>query len=102
MYKIKRITKEPGTALRVQISQPASGEAGLAAGGTFFFSPAGEDGDTQQLDEQQARAIMEDHGLAVHFACDPALPGPVTDTVVAPAEVVDASKKKKKTDADPA
>lgn len=107
-YKVQRITKEPATALRVQISIPSDGDAGLAHGGTFWFAPAGDaEGEDAAagLSEQQARAIMDDPGLAVHFACTPALPGPAVVEQAAtehPAEPVadqdgggGASKKKK-------
>lgn len=76
MYTIKRVSKMPGSAMRIQIAQPDdySTDAGLAAGGTFWFEPAGTDGDSAQLNEYQARVIMGDAGLAPHFTCTPALP----------------------------
>lgn len=107
-YKVQRITKEPATALRVQISLPSDGDAGLAHGGTFWFEPAGSADDAADgLSEQQARAIMDDPGLAVHFTCTPKLPGaaPADEDLVteAPPETMPAdhdggggaSKKKK-------
>lgn len=106
MFKLQRITTVPGTALRVQISLPSDGEAGLAHGGTFWFQPAGDprgDDTVDGLTEHQARAIMDDPGLAVHFTCSPALPKlgpPVDEPPVEPAPAargggVRASKKKK-------
>lgn len=85
MYKLQRITKEPGTALRIQISLPSGdGDAGLAHGGTFWFQPAGDpNGDdcAASLSEAQARAIMDDPGLAPHFTCTPALQAPAAPAV---------------------
>lgn len=112
MFKVQRISNEPATALRVQISLPVEGEAGLAHGGTFWFQPADDpSGDTwATLNEQQARAIMDDPGLAVHFTCTPPLPTPAVEAQApavdqpaddAPADDVarddggGASKKKK-------
>lgn len=107
MYKLQRITKEPATALRIQISLPQDGDAGLAHGGTFWFQPAGDpNGDDAAggLNEAQARAIMDDASLAPHFTCTPALPTPNAAPAVEsdePADTVarggggDASKKKK-------
>jgi hypothetical protein len=108
MYKLQRITKEPGTALRIQISIPSDGDAGLAHGGTFWFQPAGDpsgDDAVGGLNEQQARAIMDDASLAPHFTCTPDLPkasvvvddvkdGKTRDDVTQPDGGA-ASKKKK-------
>ena len=105
-YKVQRISTEPATALRIQISIPTDGDAGLAHGGTFWFQPAGDpngDDSAAGLNEAQARAIMDDPGLAVHFTCTPDLakPAPAASD---PAPAVDdvarddgggASKKKK-------
>lgn len=105
-YKVQRISTEPATALRIQISLPTDGDAGLAHGGTFWFQPAGDpngDDSAAGLSEAQARAIMDDPGLAVHFVCTPDLakqapaaiePAPVTDDV-ARDDGGGASKKKK-------
>ncbi len=111
MYKLQRITTEPATALRIQISLPQDGDAGLAHGGTFWFQPAGDpngDDTAAGLNEQQARAIMDDPSLAVHFTCTPALPkagaaqdepepapAPAADDLVARDGGGGASKKKK-------
>lgn len=112
MYRLQRITKEPATALRIQISLPSDGDAGLAHGGTFWFQPAGDpNGDDAAggLNEQQARAIMDDASLAPHFTCTPPLPGaavdspltePATDPPADPDDMArggggGASKKKK-------
>lgn len=105
MYKLQRITNTPGTALRIQISIPEGGDAGLANGGTFWFQPADDpSGDTwATLNEQQARAIMDDASLAQHFTCTPDLPKPAapadepvaTDDDVARDTGAGASKKKK-------
>lgn len=78
MFKVKRVSTVPASPLRVLVSaqQDDPKDAGLAAGGSFYFYPAGsEDGESEfSMDEATARAIMEDRGLVVHFECTPALP----------------------------
>jgi len=64
---LKRLTTVPASPLRIQVSIPDGGDAGLAAGGTWFFSPAGEEGDTHDLPQDVAERILEDPGLAAHF-----------------------------------
>lgn len=102
MYLVKRITTEPRTAFRVQVAQQDGDDAGLAIGGTFYFEPAGQDGDQAQMSEHAARAIMDDPGLAVHFTCQPALPSrapaaePAADTSAAePAQDGAVATKKR-------
>lgn len=75
-YVLKRTSTVPASALRVLIDDPpADGkEAGLAAGGSFHFEPAGQEGDTAQVSEYGARSVMGDPGLAKHFTCIPELP----------------------------
>jgi hypothetical protein len=81
MYTITRTSTAPKTPLRIQISQPDGDTAGLAAAGTFYFAPAGSDGDTVvNMTEHQARAIMGDVTLAEHFHCDPPLPAAAVAT----------------------
>lgn len=77
MFTLKRITTAPGTALHIMVDQPEadSPDAGLTVGGSFWFEPAGQDGDTCGMSEHAARVIMLDPGLAVHFTCTPPLPG---------------------------
>ncbi len=78
MFTVKRISTVPASPLRVLVSAPTGDtqDAGLAAGGSFYFYPAGsEDGESSfGMDEGTARGIMDDPGLAVHFECTPALP----------------------------
>jgi len=78
MYQLKRISKVPNSPMRIQIRKSDGVDAGLTAGGSWFFMPAGEDGDTHDVGEHAARVVMGDASLAVHFECTPALdPVPV-------------------------
>lgn len=75
MYQLKRISKTPATAMRIAVDQAqGDGDAGFQQGGVFYFEPAGQDGDTHQVSEAAARAVMGDAGLAGQFTCLPALP----------------------------
>lgn len=71
MYQIRRTTTAPGSDLRITVDGPD----GMLSGTTLYFPPAGQDGDTQIVEEAVARVLMGDPGLAVHFECDPALDG---------------------------
>ena len=75
MYTIKRVSTIPATAMRISVdAPPPDGEdGGFQQGGVFNFAPAGEDGDTHQVGEHAARAIMLDPTLADHFECTPKL-----------------------------
>jgi hypothetical protein len=75
MYLLKRVTKTPNGPLRVLVSQPDGTDAGLVAGGSFLFAPAGQPGDQANVTDRTARVIMTDPGLAVHFSCTPPYPG---------------------------
>lgn len=76
MYLLKRITKVPDSPLKILVDQPqGDGDAGLGLGGSFYFMPAGQEGDTYQVMEGTARTIMGDPSLAVHFECTPPVPG---------------------------
>lgn len=77
MYRLKRTSKTPGSAIKIAVDQPDGQDAGFGQGGTFYFMPAGEDGDTHEVSELAARAIMEDPDMAQHFSCTPALPAKV-------------------------
>lgn len=89
MFLLQRISKTPNSPLKVAVDQKAADDpdAGLGVGGIYYFSPAGEDGDTHQVSEHAARAIMGDPGLQVHFTCTPALdrPEPAAADLVEPA-----------------
>lgn len=78
MFTLTRLSTTPASPLRVVISQPEGGDAGLTVGGTFYFQPAGDDhgDDRAGMSEYAARAIMGDPALAPHFRCDPSLPAP--------------------------
>lgn len=80
MAILKRLTKVPNSPLRIQSSIPDGGDAGLAAGGTYFFMPAGEEGSAIDVPDHVAETILADPGLAAHF--------------VAPAAAADPSKTK--------
>lgn len=73
MYTLKRITDVPNSPLRILVDAPAadSPDAGFTVGGTFYFEPAGQEGDTATVGEHAARAIMGDAGLSPHFECTP-------------------------------
>lgn len=76
MYQLKRVSTSPATPFRIAIAQAQEdGDAGLTAGGSFEFYPAGSDEGPQahQVSEHAARAIMEDPGIAQHFECTPPL-----------------------------
>lgn len=86
MYQLKRISTAPGSPIKIMVDQPSGPDAGFGQGGTFYFQPAGEDGDTHEVSELAARAIMDDPDTAVHFTCTPALPAAIpADQVAAPA-----------------
>lgn len=75
MYQVKRISKTPATAFRIAVdSSQGDGDAGFQQGGVFYFEPAGTEGDTHQVGEAAAKAIMHDPGLAEHFTCFPEYP----------------------------
>lgn len=74
-YLIKRTSTVPSSPLRVVVAQGDGDEAGLNLGGSFMFEPAGQDGDQAQVSDHAAKVIMGDPGLAVHFECQPPLPG---------------------------
>lgn len=75
MYLIRRVSKTPASPMVCQLDAPQDGDAGLQQGGVYYFMPAGEEGDRHQVpSEFAARAIMDDPGLAPHFACTPPLP----------------------------
>lgn len=88
MYSLKRISKHPATALRVAVDnqEPGSQDAGFLGGGTFYFMPAGQEGDTAQVNAHAARVIMGDAGMREHFECTPPLDGPAEPTETAQAE----------------
>lgn len=89
MPQLRRITTTPNSPLRILIDQPEPGspDAGMAVGGTFFFAPAGQDGDTAQVSDYAARVVMSDPGLAPHFKCSPPF-GAQTPPVEPPADEV--------------
>lgn len=92
-FLLKRTSTAPDSPMRIVVAQADGDEAGLNVGGTFFFEPAGKDGDQHQVSEHAAKVIMGDPGLAVHFECQP----PLTQAApVAPADGA-ATKKTKKT-----
>jgi hypothetical protein len=71
----------PDSPIRILASQDqGDGDAGLTMGGSFYFEPAGQEGDTAQVSERVARDIMGDPGLACHFECEPALPATEPDS----------------------
>ncbi len=76
MYTIKRISKVPGSPIRVAVdAPPPDGEdGGFQQGGVFVFEPKGKDGDTHQLGLHAAQAIMYDPTLADHFEATPDVP----------------------------
>lgn len=74
MYHLKRISKTPSSPMRILVDQADGDDAGLCGGGSFYFGPAGQDGDEHGMSEHAARVIMSDPGLAEHFTCTPALP----------------------------
>lgn len=76
MYQLKRVSTAPATAMRIQVDQPTEGDGGFGQGGVYYFEPSGQDGDTHQVSEVAAKAIMGDPGLVQHFECSPALPKP--------------------------
>lgn len=74
MFKLTRKTTAPGSPIHVMVDQPqGDGDAGLAAGGSFYFYPAGsEDGPSDHhVSKVAADAIMGDPELAKHFDCSP-------------------------------
>ena len=72
MYQCKRLSTTPASPIRIQVdASQGDGDGGFQMGGVFDFLPAGQDGDTHQVGEAAARAIMLDHGLAGHFECTP-------------------------------
>lgn len=76
MYTMKRISTTPDSPIRILVqADQQDGDAGLNMGGSFFFMPAGQDGDQAAVSEATARGIMADPSLAVHFEVNPALPG---------------------------
>lgn len=85
MYQLRRITTEPNTALKILVDHAqGDGDAGFLAGGSFFFEPAGKEGDRHQVNGHAAQVIMGDPGLAVHFDCTPPLPGTESKAAAAP------------------
>lgn len=84
MYTLTRISTDPASPLKIQVSQPADGDAGLTLGGSFVFEPAGTEGAAAGMSEHAARVIMADPGLAPHFRCEPPLP-PLVANVATPA-----------------
>src|SRR5690349_10850066 len=97
-HVIRRITTEPNTPLRVLVdhqTDPADG--GFLGGGSFFFAPAGQDGDRHNATGHAARVIMGDPGLAVHFECTPPVDAPAVAPAAAPepatAEPVEPAQK---------
>ena len=86
MFTLTRISTTPATPLRIVVSQPEGGDAGLHVGGSFYFQPAGDahGDDRASLSEFAARAILGDPGLAGHFLCDPPLP-PAPEAPAPPA-----------------
>lgn len=100
MYLIKRTTTAPNSPLAITVDRkdPDSTDAGFSGGGSFLFMPAGDpDGNDQaQVDEHCAKALMLDPGNAVHFSCEPPLPG----AAGAAAGDAAAGKRKKRKDAD--
>ena len=76
MFTIKRISKVPNSPIRVAVDQPDPDgtDGGFQQGGVFNFAPKGQDGDTHQVSEHAAKAIMWDPTLADHFECTPHLP----------------------------
>lgn len=90
MFTLKRISTTPDSPIRILVDQAqGDGDTGMALGGSFFFMPAGQEGDMAQVPETTARAILADPSLAVHFECTPALPEPVRPDLVQP-DVVEA------------
>lgn len=67
--------------MKVMVDSPADGDGGFGQGGVFHFAPAGQDGDTHEVGELAARAIMEDPGMAQHFTCTPPLAKPAAAQV---------------------
>lgn len=75
MFTVTRTSAAPASPMRVLMNLPdADGNPGFS--GAFSFDPAGtEDGAcAYTMDERQARAIMDDPGMAPHFECSPELP----------------------------
>lgn len=72
-YNLKRTTTAPNSPMRVMISDPANGDL-LNSGGTFYFMPAGQDGDNHDVNEYVATEVMADKSMAVHFECTPPAP----------------------------
>lgn len=81
MYVIKRTSTVPDSPMRVLVDQPAGSDGGFGQGGSFYFFPAGQEGDQVGVGEHVARAIMGDASLAEHFECDPPLPSAVDAAV---------------------
>lgn len=76
MHVITRISKTPDSPIRILVDQAqGDGHAGLSMGGSFMFWPAGQEGDSSQVTEAAARAIMSDPTMAPHFECFPPLLG---------------------------
>lgn len=79
--------------MAIRINQPQDdGDAGLSQGGSFYFMPAGQDGDTHAVSEFAARIIMGDPGLSKHFECTP----PVAPPVASPAGQDDQGDERKR------
>ncbi len=90
MHQLKRVTTEPNSHLRIMVSDPVRGD-NLNSGGTFHFAPAGQDGDTYQVNAYVAKAIMTDPGMAPHFTCTPPVE-PVTASNEASGDPAAAKK----------
>lgn len=88
MFTLIRLSTEPATPLKIQVAQPVDADAGLTMGGSFYFAPAGEEGDRAGMSEHAARVILGDPGLAPHFRCEPPLPA--LEVATAPPAPVDA------------
>lgn len=87
-YQLKRITDTPNSPMRVMISDPNRGDL-LNSGGTYFFAPAGQDGDRHDVSDYVAREVMGDKSMAPHFTCEPPLDA-VQDQPAASNETTDA------------
>lgn len=86
-YRLQRITTVPNSPMRILVSQPDGKDAGLNLGGSFYFMPAGQDGDTYDVSDHAAAVIMGDPGLAPHFRCLPEWRPQVMDVPPTPAPV---------------
>lgn len=85
MFKIRRVTTEPASAIHILVDQPeGDGDGGFTRAGSFFFFPAGsEDGpDAHHVNPAAAAGIMGDPGIAHHFECTPPwTPAPVAEPI---------------------